>query len=1026
MRRFVASPHILLVLLVPLLVPGLLAAQEASIRGSVLDERGDPIPGAAVVARGTQASAVVDAEGQYLLSVPPGTYELEASSLGYRSSIQSVTVGAGGTATVDFTLGVSAIQLGQVVASVEAGEVTRRQLGTDIASIDVAESVPTAVVSNVSELLNARAPNVTVTQGSGNIGAGSRIRIRGVNSLTQGNNPLIIIDGVRASNDTETGINRGQTFSRFDDLDPANIARIQVVKGPAALALYGSEAASGVIIVETKNGRGAAGGDMQFSLQVQQGSMWDVTEYPDNLADVTQFVTGASDPLLDGWETETHPMTGQVFVVDNPYEDLDSSPFRRGRMSSASIQVSGNADEISYFTSLAHDNQLGTLPSNDLRRTNFRANFRATPNEKISVSASSGYIRSTINLPKSGNNTSGFFTNALTGIPLSSRNAEGECLATVLAGVESDFCDKNGNRRAAFDKIAAIISREKVERFTGSLQVDYTPLSWLTNSAVLGTDIVDQVFNDAIPYDPDIPFSFAAGGEFFRTRNLFRNLTVDLSSRASYNLTSSLNARTGIGAQYFQNTREEIACEGRDFVNDQATACDAGVSLRGFSDLLEKVEIGAYVQQHVGYNDYLFLNGALRVDDNSALGVNESEIWSPSVNGSLVVSSLPMWNVDPEMVSDLRLRAAWGTATQSPIQYAADRTYGIVRLGTDAGIVSGLSPEDPGNPDLGPERSSEIEAGLDAGVLNDRIGLQFTYFNRTTRDAIVLRPVAPSTGFADNQWVNLGELENKGYEASINALLLDRDDLTWDVVLTLASTKATIVDLGDQDGFAGFYEGYAPGSLTSCVITSATRTADGEIINDAGELVGTVEHLPGTIDEGCERVVGQVTPTNEQSLFTTLRLFDNFEISALFDRAAGHLLGSGTMDGHEPGSLDDINSRFGRMWAYRQLRSSAIEQAYMELDFYEGDHNAIWYQPADFIKFRELKVNYHVPAEFAGGFGMNNATLYAGARNLVTWTDYEGIDPEINGRGARDEIFTEEEGALAPPLMFFTGLRVTF
>src|SRR5690606_10201245 len=132
-------------------------------------------------------------------------------------------------------------------------------------------------VTNISELLNARAPNVMITQASGNVGSGSRVRVRGINSLTQGNNPLVIIDGVRASNDTEQGINRGQTFSRFNDLDPNNIARLQVVKGPAALALYGSEAASGVIIVETKSGRSAASG-MQVSVQLQQGSMWDVTD----------------------------------------------------------------------------------------------------------------------------------------------------------------------------------------------------------------------------------------------------------------------------------------------------------------------------------------------------------------------------------------------------------------------------------------------------------------------------------------------------------------------------------------------------------------------------------------------------------------------------------------------------------------------------------------------------------------------------------------------------------------------------
>ncbi|MGH7504363.1 MAG: SusC/RagA family TonB-linked outer membrane protein [Longimicrobiales bacterium] len=1009
-----SSPTTLLLLL---FAPAALHAQDATLRGQVTNAEGGPVPAAVIVVTGTQAGTVADAEGNYTLTLAPGTYEIEARSLGYRTGVENVTIAAGETTTLDFSLAVSAVQLAEVVASVEAGEVTRRQMGVDIASIDVAEQIDNAVVTNVSQLLNARAANVTITQASGNVGSGSRIRVRGINSLTQGNNPLIIIDGVRASNDTDVGINRGQTFSRFDDLDPNNIERIQVVKGPAALALYGSEAASGVIIIDTKTGRSAAGG-MQVSMQLQQGSMWDVTDYPDNLADVTSFVSGADDPRLQGWPVETNPLTGQVFVADNPYEDASTSPFRTGRTSSASLQVSGRGDDVSYFTSIAWDDRTGTLPSNDLERLNFRANLQATPNEQISITASSGYVTSTTNLPKSGNNTSGFFSNALSGIPLASKNDAGECLATVLTGTDPEFCDKDGNLRAGFDKIAAIISREKIERFTGSLRVDYTPFPWLTNAATIGADVVDQVFNDAIPYDPDIPFSFAAGGEYFRTRNLLRHLTADISSTVSYDLTSTLNGKTAIGAQYFKDEREEIACEGRDFVNDQATACDAGVSLRGFSDLSEKVEIGAYAQQRMSYANYLFMTGSMRVDDNSALGSNESAIWLPSFNTSLVMSEMPFWNVDPGLLSELRLRAAWGTATQSPVQYAAERTYGVVRLGTPAGIVAGLSPEDPGNADLGPERSSEIEAGFDAGILNGRVGLQFTYFNRKTRDAIVSRPVPPSSGFADNQWVNLGELENKGYEASIHAQLLERDDIGLEARLTLAGTQATITDLGDQDGFGGFREGYAPGSLTSCVITAADR-------NEAGEITNVV-HAPGTLEEDCLRVIGQVTPTNEQSLFTTLTLFQNIQVSALFDRAAGHLLPSGTLDGHEPGSLDETNSRFGRMWAYRQLNSTPIEQAYMEADYFEGNHNAIWYQSADFIKFRELRMDYRLPESIAGRMGMSAATVYIGGRNLVTWTDYQGIDPEINGRGARDEIGTNDSGAIAPPRMFFTGVRVTF
>lgn len=206
--RTFASCILLTLLLLP--TAAALEAQQGTVRGRVLDERGDAVPGAAVRVQGTNTATVVTDDGSYSLSLAPGAHEIEASAFGYRAVVQTVTLSAGATETFDFTIAVSAIQLEQVVASVEAGEVTRREMGTDIASVDVAQQLPNAAVANVSELLNARVPNVTITQASGNVGSGSRIRVRGINSLTQSNNPLIIIDGVRGSNDTDVGINRGQ------------------------------------------------------------------------------------------------------------------------------------------------------------------------------------------------------------------------------------------------------------------------------------------------------------------------------------------------------------------------------------------------------------------------------------------------------------------------------------------------------------------------------------------------------------------------------------------------------------------------------------------------------------------------------------------------------------------------------------------------------------------------------------------------------------------------------------------------
>jgi TonB-linked SusC/RagA family outer membrane protein len=1003
------------------------AQQMVTIRGRVMEVPGQrALSGAQVTIPAIGAGVLTNASGVFVLSVPPGTYEVVVSALGHRTDRQQVTVATGQTQTINFELPVSAIELDEIVASVGAGEVTRREIGVDIASVDVENAMDRAVVSNLSELLSARAGNLQIQQGSGNVGAASRIRIRGINSLTQDNNPLIIIDGVRASNDTGVGINRGQTFSRLDDINPEDIARVQVVKGPAATALYGSEAAPGVIIIETKKGQSAQSG-LQATFSYEQSVMRDVTDFPDNLADVTPFVTGPDDPRLSGFRVDTNPVTGQVFVRDNPFEDEDSSPFRTGYGSEARVSVSGRGEGVSYYTSVGYDNSTGALPSNDLERLNFRGNFLASPSDKIRLSASAGYVSSEINLPKSGNNTSGYFANALAGIPQSSFGADGTCLATALAGVDRDFCARrNGNIRATFDKIIPITSREDLERFTASIQANYKPVAWLTNEAKIGTDVVSQEFTDAIPFDPDVPFSFAAGGENFITRNLIRNTTADLSSTAQYGLREGLRASTTVGAQYFNDRLDAIACEGRVFVNDQATACDAGVSLRGFSDLREKVEIGAYAQQRFDYNDYFFLTGALRVDDNSALGVEEGAIWSPSFNTSLVLSDMPFWGIERDVLTSLRVRGAWGLASQSPAQFAAERTFGTVRLARDGQIVLGLTPQDVGNPNLGPERSEEFEIGLNAGFWEDRIGVGFTYFDRTTTDAIVRRPVAPSTGFGGVQFVNLGELSNSGFEFDVNALVLDTENASWTVGVIASATDPIITKLGFDTpvplGFSQWLvEGFAPGAYFTRRVVSAERDASGAIVP------GSIVYAEGDdIGDGRGLVFsGTSIPTNEQSLTSSLTLFGDLRISTLFARSAGNHVFSSFLSARNPGRLSGVQSRMDEFFAFRQTRATPVEQAAMELDDRVGNHDQHFIQPADFIKWREFKISYDLSGELARRFG-GPATVYVGARNLATWTDFPGLDPEANTYGARDNLTRSEGFALPPARTLFTGIRMSF
>jgi TonB-linked SusC/RagA family outer membrane protein len=1010
--------------------PTAAVAQEGRIEGTVTENAsGDPLPGVNVVVPSLAAEgigAATQGDGTFVIeNAPAGTYEVEARSIGYRAQRKAVTVEAGETTVVDFALRVSNVELDEIVVSVDAGDTRRRSVGTDIAQVKP-QQLEDAVATSFSELLTGRAENVSIQGSSGNVGGGSRIRIRGITSLTQDNNPLLIIDGIRANNSSGVGINRGQTFSRFNDLDPNNIRSIQIVKGPSATALYGSEAAPGVILVETKSGASQDGLRVDFNSEVVASS--DVADYPDNYADVTANfgITDPTDARLSEWRTAQNPTTGQVFVLDNPFEDASTSPFQTGYAVNNSLSLQGRTGGIGYYTSLGYRTQDGVLPSNYSDRLNFRANFEGSPSDVLNLRFNVGYSSSDTNLPKSGNNTSGYFLNAIIGQPISAIGTDGSCLGEVLGATDASFCDKNGNIRAGFDKIDPILSLQEVERFNASLQLDATPADWLIGTIRAGADVTNTKFQDAIPFDPDVPFSFAAGGENFLDNERFRKWTLDASLQASYPMPglSNVEGRSSIGAQYFRDNVDNVSCEGRVFPNDQATACDAAVNLRGFSNSLETIEAGAYFQQQVSFGDYLFVTGAVRLDDDSALGEDVGTIVSPSANASWVVSDMPFWTVDP--VSNLRLRVAWGRASQAPVQYSADRTFVISRLGSDAGILAGLSPQNPGNADLGPERSEEIEVGFNAGLLEDRVGAGFTYFRQSVTDAIVNQNVAPSTGFASQRPVNIGELVNDGVEASLSATLLDRERLSWDMRLGLSWTKSEITELGlDEPILFGssqiFREGSAPGAYISRVIVDAQRRPDGTIDP------ASIQYADGTLADGSgRRVVGQPFPTNEQSLSTTVRLFGGLRISSLFERRAGHQRYDGNRDFRLPLVLTGTTSSFGRDWAFRQTEVSAVEQAMFEQDFALGNHDAAFIYDADFIRWRELRVNYTIPQRWASGMRASRASVYVGGRNLATLTDYPGLDPEVNQRGARDELEFSTGSAIPTPRTFFAGVRLTF
>jgi TonB-linked SusC/RagA family outer membrane protein len=1017
-------------------------AQKGRIVGRVVRAVGDvrePVSGAEVHVPGSSMTTTVDSDGRYALTVDSGTYNVQARAIGFAPVTQVVKVAPGADVTVDFLLSPRVVTLNEVVTTVAASNSRRVELGTDIERLDVEAATDKAAVTNFSQLLNARVTGVSVTQSSGTVGGASKIRIRGSTSLTQDNNPLIYVDGIRVSNETGTGpgsydFGNGQTISRLDDINPQDIASIQVMKGPTAAALYGSEAAAGVIMIETKQGK--SGGN-HFSFSTQQGVLKDVSDYYDNYYNLTKYggFTDINEPVIQQFRPVQNPATGDIYARNNPMKSPLSSPLRTGRNAQYTLSARGGAAALNYFGSVSYEDQSGTLPNNNLNRFSFRANVKAQPSEKLDLALNSAFISRNVRMPDNDRSGVGMVTNAGAGQPISSYGvnpdgSRGDCLGTLISGAPASTCDaRQGNLTANFDKLATISNTQDVDRAVAGIQLHWRPVGWLTNRLVTGIDFIQTADVNFVPVDPDAPFGPDSRGFIADRRTTHRTVSFDYAATAQARLSSALNTSTTVGAQYFQTHNRMVGCTGSEgFASNTAIACDAALTFSGSSNAIENVEIGALFQQHFDFKGYLFATGGVRVDDNSAFGEEEGAIWSPSANLSAVISDMPFWNVAPRLVNDLRLRLAWGTAAQAPSPFAHSQTLEPVRLAApDGSQMTGVSLRDPGNPDLTAERNAEWEVGFDSRLANDRVGLKFTYFNQRTTDAILQTSVAPSTGFTGAKFVNIGKIENHGIEALLDARILERENLIWDAQFKFSTENPKVTELGGQPPITFgleadhqmFREGFAPGAYYGHIVQHAERDGNGDIIPESIVLA------PGTVgDPGAPNDVylGRAEPSNLQSLSTTLTLFGGLQIYTLFDRAGGFVKYDDSNAFRSPFLADRTGSR---KFAFRKAESTPEEQAMMEMG--NEERNAVFIEDASFVKWRELTLTYSLPTRITDRWLRADAVSIAlGARNLHTWTKYGGLDPELSYDGGQDSFNTDEFFTQPPSRSLFVRLNVNF
>lgn len=987
-------------------------AQQGTVAGRVTDRtNGQAVPGARIGLVGSNLFATTGADGQYTIrNVAVGDVTLRITAVGYSAERRNVAVGAGATATADFALALTAFSLDEVVVTA-TGDQPKREVGHAIARISPAALTESAPIANMNDLLAGRVAGVSVSSGA-LTGSMARVRIRGNNSLSLNNDPVYILDGVKiesATNSSSIGIG-GTNPSRVNDLNPEEIESIEFIKGPAASALYGTAAANGVIVIKTKQGRGRP----QWHAYAEAGAVRDLNNYPIAYRGWTAGATPTNNTQCFLTQLAAGSCTQDSVTAFNLFEDPDASPNGTGYRQQYGLQLSSGTEALRYFVSAEWEDEVGQLvmprfaqdsvkarrqitevPFDQLRpnayqRTSLRANLGTSPGRSLDIQVSTGFISSNQRLPQTDNNTTGLLSNAFGG-PGNKDNG------------------RFGYRLYTPDQFFSEVTTQSINRFIGSGSANWRPVSWLTGVLTAGVDYTARVDANLCRRGECTPFSQTSISGFKENnRSNFFSYTANANATAEFTLTPTITSRSSMGLQYFKRQFNRNGAFAEDLAPG-ATTVTAGSIPQADETTDITITLGSYVEQLFGWRERLFLTGALRVDDNSAFGADFSAVFYPKASLSYVISEESFFPVT-SLVTDLRVRAAWGVSGVQPgttdaVQFYSPTTASVENTDRAALVFGAL-----GNLVLKPERSEEFETGLDASLFNDRMGLEFTWYRKVTKDALIERTVAPSVGAAADRFENLGSVRNTGIEALLNAHIIDNPSMGWDLAISGSYNSNTLASLGGVPPIIGTTihqrEGYPLNSYWLQPYTFAD--ADGNGIITASEI---------TVQDSAA-FIGPNPPPRELSLTTGLELFGRkLRINAMLDHKQWwQLNGTERIRCESRLNCEGLVDPNAPLWMQARVVALRETPSRTQWGFVED---------AGYIRFRELSVSYELPASFANALRMQRITITAAGRNLVRWTDYSGIDPESayfsGALGTQSDFQTA-----APPSYFTFRLNVNW
>ena len=1024
-----------------MLVPAFAAAQQGTtISGKVTSEAGTPLASVSVFIEGMNLGTITRDDGAYNIVVPAARATgqqatLTARLIGYKSESAPITLS--GNVTHDFVLAANPLRLGEVVVTGAGTENTRERLGTVINTVDSA-LIQKSNEPNVVNAIAGKAPNVNITSQSGEPGASSYIRIRGIKSLSGNAQPLFIVDGIPIDNSTvATGSSTGSTVApnRASDIDPNDIESINILKGPAAAAIYGAAASEGVILITTKSGKS---GPTRFTLR----SSYSFDDVNRDIPLQTKFGQRVTCNTPDcGASADSY---GPELAPGTPTYDHFGELFRTGHSSVTDLTVSGGNDRTTFFASAGYLDQNGTIigPNNWYKKSNARLKASHRMFDRLTISGNITYVDTKGAFTQKGSNTSGILLGGLRTAPDFNQFP----YLDPETGLHRSYrfphpSPASVTRSRSYDNPVFVIYEGKndgeVNRTIGNINLAYEATDWLNFNYTLGGDYYSDWRLEALPQTSS---SFPTG---IVTRADMLNYEIDhnLTAKLTHTFSPSFSGTFLLGQNLHASRYRGTWAYGYDLIAPHPFSLDNTVSWES-SEGKNTVHTESYFgQATANLYDQLFLTMTMRNDGFSTFGKSEPRAWYPQASAAWTFTKALGNDDQTGPLSFGKLRVAYGETGKAPGVYATLTTYGSGSFGngwgdylnaTQGGFGGLYSPSGPGNDNLKPERQKGLELGADFGFFNQMADASVTRYRNTSTDVILRVPRPPTSGYS-SALLNGAKLRNSGWEASLNIRPITNEKISWDVGFQWAKNKTEVLYLnGAQyfDGggvaggtFSGSYGaatvGYGFGlrgyDFARCGITTLIDISAGCAGAPKGALYIDESGFPVYDPE--DRPIANAEPNWTGSVRTSFR-YGKVQFSALIDHKQGGDVWNGTRGAlHNFGTSKDTEIRgqtrtFGKDFMPGAVAGpGAGTPVVIDADWFTDLGNGFgpvasqFMEDGTYTKLREISVAYTFDQPWVGrSLGLNSIDLRVSGRNLATWTDYTGMDPEANLGGAENLI----------------------